>query len=111
MKFRTVMLALVLVVAAVSLTFGVTIIDNYGFPYKGLVMGTKTFQGMNLNRDDFVTVKNSLYTWEFTVQGKKYKADLLSFGAIYMTREGQNPVVISFNTTDFRYKYIHLIIE
>jgi hypothetical protein len=111
MFFRTALISLVMVLTAATLSFSAIIDENNGFPYKGIVMGTKTFKGMDLNTDDFKTVKNTYFSWEFTVKGKKYKADLLSFGAIYMTREGQNPVVLSFDLDNFRFKNLWRLVE
>lgn len=104
MKIKIAVLTALFIAVSVVLSFGIIIKDDNGFPYKGIVIRTKTFQNIGAVPEDFQTTKSTYFTWEFTVKGKKYKADLLSFGAIYMTREGQNPVVITFDLEDYTFK-------
>ena len=99
--------ALILAVAVVS-SFAFIIKDEKGFPYKGIVIRTKYFMNLGVKPEDFQTTKSTYFTWEFTVQGKKYKADLLSFGAIYLTSEGMNPRVLTFDLEDFTYKRFNI---
>lgn len=108
MKTKIVLLTALFILGSFVMSFGIYISDSNGFPYKGIVIRTKTFQSMDLNVSDFQTVKDSYFSWEFTVKGKKYKADLLSFGAIYMTREGQNPVVLTFDLEDYTFKRFNI---
>lgn len=108
MKIKFAILTAFFLVGSFVLSFGLYIKDSNGFPYKGIVIRTKTFQAMDVTVSDFQTVKDGYFSWEFTVKGKKYKADLLSFGAIYMTREGQNPVILTFDLDDYTFKKFNI---
>jgi hypothetical protein len=70
------------------------------FPFKAFVyenIGVKSSEeaGITISKDD-------KSTYEFTYSGKKYKANLYAYGAIYLEREGLNPLLISFDVRDFR---------
>jgi hypothetical protein len=85
---------------AFSLNYGMEVKD-FGFPFKGLV-----YHAIKILNSDLGNVTVTLETkdkYELTYQGKKYKAQLFSHGAIYLEREGQNPLLISFDVNEFRY--------
>lgn len=75
--------------------------QDIGFPFKGFIyqsMGIKQAEVSNIT-----TTKETTFIWEFTYQGKKYRAELFTYGAIYFQREGQNPLLLSFDIRDYRF--------
>jgi hypothetical protein len=97
---RKLFLALGLVMFfSVSSAFG-DFISDIGFPYKGFI-----YSALNISTSDRTNVQVDLQTpdrFQFTYQGKKYKAELYRYGAIYLEREGKNPLLISFDVKEFR---------
>jgi hypothetical protein len=70
------------------------------FPFKAFV-----FENVGIQSSDvagLTIAKDTKDTFEFTFNAKKYKASLYAYGAIYLEREGLNPLLISFNVRDFR---------
>jgi hypothetical protein len=83
-----------------SLAYSFEIRDG-GFPLKGLV-----FDALRMPQEERKNVsitKDTAKILEFTYQGKKYRAEVFVYGAIYLEREGQNPLLISFDIRDYRF--------
>ncbi|MGC8764907.1 MAG: hypothetical protein ACP5QT_03390 [Brevinematia bacterium] len=74
---------------------------DIGFPFKKFV-----YDAVGIKYSDIqnVTVKKETpKIYEFTYQGKSYRAEVFVYGAIYLEREGQNPLLISFDIREFRF--------
>lgn len=75
-------------------------VPDVGFPFK---MFAYQAARVPLNEFSKVTVlTNTPSVIQFTYNGKAYKANLMTYGAIYFEREGQNPLLISFDVAEFR---------
>lgn len=77
------------------------LITETGFPYKGFV-----YESLKIPPTEWKNVqvdKHTYFDYHITYNGKKYKATLFKHGAIYLEREGQNPVLISFDVREFRW--------
>lgn len=99
MKLRITFLICFFVFIGISASYSFTMPD-IGFPLKGLI-----YESLNIPNADLtnlVVSKDTHDTFEFTYQTKKYKALLFPYGAIYMEREGRNPVLLSFDVNEFR---------
>ena len=101
MKFYMWILFLVMSLGVSSKAFSLEW-KEIGFPFKGFVyntIGAKTWSDIsNVN-----VKKDTAKIFEFTYQGKSYRAELYVYGAIYLEREGQNPLLLSFDIRDYRY--------
>lgn len=75
-------------------------VPDVGFPFKLFA-----FQAARVPLNEFskVTVtKNTASIIEFSYGGKAYKGNLMTYGAIYLEREGMNPLLVSFDVREFR---------
>jgi hypothetical protein len=100
MKARLVLLVGLFLFCFSLFSFSLEII-NPVFPFKAFVYKSVHVQTA-ADRAGVTVSKETPYIYEFTYQGKKYKAELFVYGAIYLEREGQNPLLISFDIRDFR---------
>lgn len=74
---------------------------NLGFPFKRMV-----YDALRLSGDEIKNVtikKDTAKIFEFTYQGKSYRAEVFVYGAIYLEREGQNPLLLSFDIREYRF--------
>ncbi len=97
MKFLAYFLTLLMVFSGV---FSLELKD-IGFPFKRFV-----YEAVGIKYGDIsnVTVKKeNSKIYEFSFQGKSYRAEVFVYGAIYLEREGQNPLLLSFDIRDFRF--------
>ncbi len=82
-----------------SLSYGFQMPD-IGFPFKAFIYQTLQISISEIS--NITVTKETPTIYEFSYQGKKYKAQLFVYGAIYFEREGQNPLLISFDIREFR---------
>jgi hypothetical protein len=75
-------------------------IPNIGFPFKAFIY--QTLQIPMSGVSNITVTKETPTIYEFTYQGKKYRAQLYVYGAIYFEREGQNPLLLCFDIREFR---------
>lgn len=74
---------------------------DLGFPFKRMVYDALRIKGDEIKN---VTVKkDTAKILEFTYQGKSYRAEVFVYGAIYLEREGQNPLLLSFDIREYRF--------
>lgn len=96
---RVILATAILMGLAVSSSFGLFISD-IGFPFKGFV-----YSAIGISKEDRTNITVDLQTtdrFNITYKGKKYKAQLFPYGSIYLEREGQNSLLISFDVKEFR---------
>ncbi len=99
MSIRTMLLPIILFIFMQSLSFGFSYREVV-FPFKGFV-----WQGARISQAELPNVtitKETPYILEFTYQGKKYKATLFTFGAIYLERQDQLPLLITFDVKEYK---------
>lgn len=74
---------------------------DVGFPFKAIVYKSL---GITYTESKQVNItKDTAKIFEFTYGGKKYRAEAYVYGAIYVEREGENPLLLSFDIRDFRF--------
>ncbi len=74
---------------------------DLGFPFKRMVYESLKIRGDEVKN---VTIKKeTAKILEFTYQGKSYRAEVFVYGAIYLEREGQNPLLLSFDIREYRF--------
>lgn len=96
---KILLLTAVIFFFTVSMGFSFYTTDT-GFPYKALV-----YRVIGVTEEEQPAVKVSVETanhLNFIYNGKGYQAQLFRFGAIYLIREGQNPLWIPFDVTKYR---------
>ena len=96
-KLLVLVIFLVFLCAAPGFSF---YIADIGFPFKAFI-----YSALNITLAERSNITISLQTVDrlnFTYQGKAYKASLFKYGAIYLEREGQNPLFISFDVKEYR---------
>jgi|GEM_PF-1885543 hypothetical protein len=99
MNIRTIIVAALLFMFVQSISFG--------FSYREVVFPFKAFvwQGAKIPPSELQNVtitKETPYVLEFSYQSKKYRASLFVFGAIYLERPDQMPLLISFDIQDYK---------
>ncbi|MGA2141844.1 MAG: hypothetical protein ABSG94_05410 [Brevinematales bacterium] len=108
MNIRTIILGALIFMFVQSIGFGFSYKEPI-FPYKAFV-----WQGARIPASDLQNVtitKETPYVIEFTYQGKKYKATLFVYGAIYLERPDSLPLLISFDIKEYKldakFMFIH----
>lgn len=99
MNIRTILLSLLFFMSVQTTGFSYTISDVV-FPYKAFV-----WHGARIPTSDLQNVtitKETTYILEFTYQSRKYKATLFPFGAIYLERAPEMPLLITFDIEDYK---------
>jgi len=76
------------------------IITEPSFPFRAFIY--KALKVPPEEVKNITVIKDEPYYFECSYQGKNYKAILMSIGAIYMYREGQNPLLISFDVREYK---------
>ncbi len=106
MNIRMIIISTFLLMFISGLGFSVKITEVV-FPFKAFV-----YQGARVAPSDVagITITKETYNrLEFTYLGKSYKASLMSCGAIYLERQDQNPLLISFDVRDYRLDSLFLL--
>ena len=75
-------------------------VPDIGFPFKNFV-----YQGARVPAaeiKDIEVLTNTPYYYAFNFKGTNYQAELFVYGAIYLKRQHQNPMLLSFDIREYR---------